>query len=932
MTERCFGKSWMCSIPRIGITEVALTRKNTLVPPPRYSFGLEHDVRCEWPEHPEIKLRPRDVSKGHLSLLLSSRSWVPAIGELMQDLSVYLDGRQFELPKLSIRTLRDEPGGLCVVLWSVDCELTAQRLWELSYALRMKCMAKPSIVWNEHNLPKVPARGLYTEDARQERLGFIREQIGVELPEVSSTRLESRKLVSNIEALIGSVEIPVGLAGPLQIQGVHAEGLYYAPMATSEGALVASATRGATALSRSGGVNARVLGQRMMRVPLFSFDDMSAALFFAEWVQDHEPEIAEEIRKYSNFARLVELRAQVMGRNVHVHFIYETGDAAGQNMTTTCTWQACQWIIKGIRHFEELKIRNFLIEANLSNDKKVTYQTFLKGRGVRVLAEAVLTDEVCLRVLKVSASQLVRAFQDFMSGSVAAGMVGFNINVANVVAAMFTALGQDIACVHESALAQLHMELNDNGDAYCTMTLPSLVIGTVGGGTNLPQQRECLSILGCVGAGNSHKLAEIIAAFCLALDISTLSAIAADQFARAHEKLGRNRVVNYLKLGDLTPEFFELCIQNLGRHAMQVESAVQIPLTQTGSSIITELTSHKVSKMLGHFPFRLETSAGVRDVMVKVKPLDGEVILMLNSMAAMCDARLAQEFNTFREQIGFKGVHIRELAVMSQSDPRFVKHAPQIYGIVNDPAREAWVIVEELLCGLELMDSADDTSGWQPEHMEAAVRGIAEVHAIWYGREQELLQQPWLVDYPTTAGMTAKRRLWELLGVHAREEFPEWFSDTDLARYQTVVGSLGEWWAEIEAMPRTLVHNDFNPRNIAFRRDGDGVRLCAYDWELATLHLPQHDLVELLGFTLNQPISREQVDYYLELHRTTLEQSSGIAIDTEQWRRGYVLALLDMTVNRIPMYLLAHTFRHYAFMERVHNSFRQLLELERWVS
>ncbi|MCH8499845.1 MAG: phosphotransferase [Marinobacter sp.] len=903
-------------------------RKTTLIPPARFSFGPEHRVRCEWAAQRDLPITPWDVSKGHLSIQLPDDFPQPEAGFDMRDLYLTVKEQTFHLPHLKVRQIRSTDTGPRLVLWSHDCTLTAQRLWEISYTLRLQPSHEAATAWDEFSLPKVPARGLYTEEARQERLAFIREDLGVNLPEVACTRLDPRKLVSNIEALIGSVEVPVGLAGPLQIQGMHAEGLYYAPMATSEGALVASATRGATALSRSGGVNARVLGQRMMRVPLFGFDDMNAALFFAEWVQDHEQELAEEVRKYSNFARLVELQAQVMGRNVHLHFVYETGDAAGQNMTTTCTWQACQWILSRIKHFDGLKVRNFLIEANLSNDKKVTYQTFLKGRGIRVLAEAVLTDEVCRRVLKVSAAQLVKAYQQFVTGSLAAGMVGININVANVIAAMFTALGQDIACVHESSLAQLHIELNDEGDAYCTMTLPSLVIGTVGGGTNLPQQRECLELLHCAGAGNAHKLAEIIAGFCLALDLSTLSAIAADQFARAHEKLGRNRPVNFLKLGDFTPDLFNQAIRQLDAHALQVQGSVQLQNEQRGSSIITELTSHKVNKLLGHFPFRLATNAGERDVMVKVKPLDDEVILMLNSMAAMCDARLAHAFNTFRNQIGFKGCHVRELAVMSQQDPRFVRHAPEVYGTLLDPEREAYVIVEELLNGLELMDSADDTRGWQEEHLTAAIEGIAQVHSIWYGREEELLQQSWMVDYPTAAGMAEKRRLWELLGVHAREEFPEWVTDEDIDLFRKIVSGVGDWWQEIEHMPRTLIHNDFNPRNIAFRRGLQGPILCAYDWELATLQLPQHDLAELLGFTLQGEITKAQVDRYLELHRVTLERASGESIDPVQWRRGYVLSLLDLIVNRLPMYLMAHTFRHYAFMERVYRTVHQLMEIE----
>ncbi|MFN3587084.1 MAG: phosphotransferase, partial [Moraxellaceae bacterium] len=369
-------------------------------------------------------------------------------------------------------------------------------------------------------------------------------------------------------------------------------------------------------------------------------------------------------------------------------------------------------------------------------------------------------------------------------------------------------------------------------------------------------------------------------------------------------------------------------IVDAGPESFAITAVTAREIDSKGSSIITELTAHKINKLVGHFPFRLERADGERiEVMAKIKPLDDEVILMLGSMAAMCDARLAQTFTQFRHQLGFKGCHVRELAVMSQQDPRFTRHAPRVHGVLNDPEREAYVIVEELLCGLELMDSADDTRGWTRDHVEAAIRGIAEVHAIWYGREAELVQQPWLTDYPTAAGMLEKRRLWELLAAHAREEFPEWFSEEDLATFRAIVQDIGNWWPEIEALPRTLIHNDFNPRNIAFRQDGDGLRLCAYDWELATLHLPQRDLAELLAFTLNTPFGAEEINHYVELHRRELARHAGVAIDAQQWRRGYTLAVCDLLVSRLPLYLMAHTFRHYRFMERVFDSSRELLTL-----
>ncbi len=873
----------------------------------------------------EQNIRAQIISlSAHALVILVEESLVPfSMDTVMPPAILNWGEQQWTLQAMMVvKVLERGAGSYEVWLGSGASEQNKAMFWEIYYRLRQQTEDDVDS-YDALNLPKIPARGLYTEEARQQRLEFIRAETQAALTEVCRTQLDPRKLVSNIEGLIGSVEIPVGVAGPLHIRGNHAKGLFYAPLATSEGALVASATRGATALSRSGGVSTRVLGQHMMRVPVFVFDTMSNAMFFADWVKDQFELLVREARRYSNYAELQSVQAYVLGRNVHVYLIYRTGDAAGQNMTTTCSWQICQWILKSLQKFKGLTVENFLIEANLSNDKKVTYQSFLRGRGIRVVSESVLTAEACKQVLKVEPAQLVSAYNYMLAGSIAAGMIGMNVNVANIIAAMFTSLGQDIACVHESSLAQLHIELNEAGDVYCTMMLPSLVIGTVGGGTNLVQQRECLEMLGCAGPGKAHKLAEIIAAYCLALDLSTLSAIASDQFARAHEKLGRNRPVEHLKWVDLTPEFFSTI---LGEEVREVEAH---PQQSTGSSIITELTSHKVNKLIGLFPMSLHTQTGVRDVMLKIKPLDQEVILMMNSMASMCNPRLAQEFNKFKDHLGFRGCHIRELAILGASDERMRPYVPKIHGVFRQDDREIFMLVEENLRDLLFMDSADDTSSWRPVHIQAAICGISEIHSIWYGREAELIQQPWLTEFPTRAGMLEKQRLWELLGVHAREEFPEWFSEEDLELYQAILHEIDHWWAEIEKMPRTLIHNDFNPRNLAFRKDSEqSLRLCVYDWELATLHLPQHDLVELLGFTLFDPIDPADVDRYIELHRSELERHSGRSIDPLIWRQGYRLALMDILVNRMPLYMMAHTFRHYPFMERVYRAFRNLLSLE----
>jgi aminoglycoside phosphotransferase (APT) family kinase protein len=225
------------------------------------------------------------------------------------------------------------------------------------------------------------------------------------------------------------------------------------------------------------------------------------------------------------------------------------------------------------------------------------------------------------------------------------------------------------------------------------------------------------------------------------------------------------------------------------------------------------------------------------------------------------------------------------------------------------------------------MDSADHPGRWTPAHLEAAIRGIADVHAIWYGREAEVQAQPWIGHVQGAQSMSEMRELWEDLAVHASEEFPEWFSQGDLALHRKLIEAIPRWWARIETMPRTLVHNDFNPRNVAFRREADGPRLVAYDWELATLHLPQRDVAELLCYVLTPETTAEEVSRWVTFHRLALERATGRSLDAAEFDEGFLLALYDLAVNRFAFGVAAHTFRHYGFMERIVRTLVHLIKL-----
>ena len=774
---------------------------------------------------------------------------------------------------------------------------------------------------------KVPGRGRYDAGARRERLAWLGERTGASLGALAEMRLVSDKLSSNVENAIGAVEIPVGIAGPLLFDGCAARGIVYAPLATTEGALVASAARGATAITRAGGVRTRVVAQRMTRAPGFEFATVREAFVFAGWIVDQLDLLRECVRQVSRHADLRAVEPHVSGTTVHVVFSYETGDAAGQNMTTGTTWHACQWILRQLPSVG-VEPTCFLIEANMSSDKKVGLRIPGGGRGCAVVAECTIDDETLRRVLKVSSAELLRAFRMIESGAAAVEMATFNINVANIVAAIFTATGQDIASVHESSLGTLELSPTPNGVA-ARLTLPGLVIGTVGGGTHLPAQRALLESLGCSGPGTVRRLAEIIAGFCLALDLSTMAAITTGEFATAHERLGRNRPVEPLGEQDLVPSLFERGMRGALDDPELAVTSVEPLDGAGGASILGDLASRRFSRAIGIFHRRVRHTAGQADVIVKMKPLDAEVILMMQGLAAACGRGVGDQFARFAGSLEFSGTHVRELSIYEQRDSRFVRHVPGVYDVIRDPSRETYALILERLHGrVKLLDSADDPRGWGRAEIDAALRGIGAIHAMWMGRERELSRQPWLGVAPSATGMTRMRPLWNALAEHAAVEFPALMSDVDLRRQRALIESLPEWWARLEAMPRTLIHNDFNPRNLGLRSGDVGPTLCVYDWELATLHVPQHDAAEFLAFVLSPDVERAEVARYVELHRLAVQEAGGSVPDAATWREGFSLAARDLLVNRFSMYLMAHTARHYGFLERSLATLRRLVALD----
>lgn len=376
----------------------------------------------------------------------------------------------------------------------------------------------------------------YTQDMAAQRRGYVQALTGVELQHVGRHSFDPAALPGNIENFIGVAQVPLGLAGPLRINGEHAQGDFLIPMATTEGTLVASYNRGMRLLGECGGVKTTVVEAHMQRSPVFIFDDALAAREFGAWVTTHFDGIKAAAETTTRIGKLQDIGQYAIGPLRYLRFNYGTGDAAGQNMVGKATLAACEWIRQ--QHPDHPR---FILSGNIDTDKKHSQINTLLTRGKRVVAEAVLKDEALKRIMGVSAKDLFYVRQISHAGAFMAGSANNGAHAANGLTALFIATGQDVANVAESHAATTYVQLLDNGDYYWSITLTSLIVATYGGGTGLATQRECLEMLGCYGQGGANKFAEICAGTVLAGEISLSSAVLAGDWVSSHDQLGRNR-------------------------------------------------------------------------------------------------------------------------------------------------------------------------------------------------------------------------------------------------------------------------------------------------------------------------------------------------------------------------------------------------------
>jgi hydroxymethylglutaryl-CoA reductase (NADPH) len=376
----------------------------------------------------------------------------------------------------------------------------------------------------------------YTPEAAERRAEFARERTGASIEHLTSYSFDPATLRGNVEQFVGVAQVPVGLAGPLLVNGEHARGEFYVPLATAEGTLVASYNRGMRLLHEAGGVTTTIVDDRMQRAPVFVFRSAREAREFRDWLTEHFAEIKEAAETTTRSGRLEDIEQYSASRMLFTRFNYTTGDAAGQNLTGKATAAACAWIVAN-----HPGIDRFFLESNFATDKKSSQVNMLRTRGKRVVAEATIPNELFRRIMRSDTELMYRARQVSNLGGFMSGVNNNGAHSANGITAMFIATGQDAANVAESSAAFVYAELRAGGDYYYSVTIPSLIVATYGGGTGLATQRECLELLGCYGKGKVRKFAEIVAATVLCGELSLGSAIVAEEWVEAHDLFGRNR-------------------------------------------------------------------------------------------------------------------------------------------------------------------------------------------------------------------------------------------------------------------------------------------------------------------------------------------------------------------------------------------------------
>ena len=765
------------------------------------------------------------------------------------------------------------------------------------------------------NLPIVPGRGLNLKSAINSRQDFLKNQ-GLSIEHIMNSNLDLSEIENNIESYVGGVELPLGLVGPIGFKDGLKNEMVYTLVGTLEGALVASMNRGAKAIALSGGFSANVAWQKMVRAPLFLFEKEEEALCFESFVLSEKMAIAALVKKYSNHAELIGLEAFVRSTDVHLKLVYTTGDASGQNMTTTCTWHAMMYLVDAFKKKFNLSPHDFVIEGNGAADKKISQYNITNGRGINVTASCFLPEEVVEKVLRTSSMSMSRFYKPSKSLANEEGMVGYNINVANAIAGIFTSTGQDLACIHESATGFLELE-SVNGGLNVSLTLPNLVVGTIGGGTHLSKPSEVLKIMGCLGSGSVERFAKLIAGFALGLELSTYAAIVSGEFAKAHEKLGRNKPVKWLLKSELTSEFLSKFSTNSDPKIGLSFNVFEHDTVENG--ILTTIASRISKKLIGFVAIectKRDTSGNQfkEKFLLKSKPLDQEIIKGLHLIASSINIELADLIKESASDMEYSGSHIKDIKLYQYLTKAKYPFIPGFHGSYVNTKREIYLFMQEYLepSSLVIFNSENTPEIWGDKEISRVLKALFTFHQM---TEDAVISG--ILEFDASESILLYQKL---LSITLAES--HYISDLDVLK--GIAENMRNWSSIASGirLKKCIVHNDFNPRNIAIRTNGQPV---IYDLELAVIDFPTRDLVEFLSFVLPINFKKETLLQYLGYYCAEATELSS----QSDWNKAICYSLETYIATRLTFYEVAGVVVKYEFSNRILNVAIRMLKILR---
>jgi hydroxymethylglutaryl-CoA reductase (NADPH) len=529
------------------------------------------------------------------------------------------------------------------------------------------------------------------------------------------------------------------------------------------------------------------------------------------------------------------------------------------------------------------------------------------GRGTHVISECFLSNEIIEKTLRTTADDMFRSYNHSMAISRMDGMIGYNINVANTIAGIFAATGQDLACIHESSTGILQMEQTSEG-LYVSLSLPNLVVGTVGGGTHLPAFAKILELMNCKGIGKVGRFSKLIAGFALSLEISTLAAIVSGQFVRAHQKLGRNKPVSWLLKSDIDLAFIA---KGMNLFHPQITSFQFRNDSNLENGILMNLTSRVSKKIIGFIEVDLTLAdESVIPVLMKSKALGTEVIDGLRLMASNLNVQLSDTLFQHRQYLEYANCEQKEIQVYHALTNLGHPSIPSFYGAKIDEQAEIYLLFMERLDAAKMLlfNSENHPEKWTEQLKMNAIQAIHAIHTTFVNDDAK--------GYVPAVAVFDPSKALELYRQFNRLNAKDYEFLNIEASFQYLDSVLDQWTEEmpVKKSKLTLVHNDFNPRNVSVRLDG---RLCIYDWELASYNIPQRDVFEFLAFTLVEDFTFSELENVLKQHFHLMKEWNDTAYSYQDYLDDFKIAGDEFLLTRVSFYMAGSTLVHYPFINRV---------------